>query len=108
MQDFFVAFFVSNVQTLIIKDLNEEIKELNKNKKYDYKVNTNLSYGFMKDRIVSMFLKKQNMQNVLEELKRLFKKHLVPIRPDRSNKRNIGKYRNRIKPKVTKNQKDAL
>jgi hypothetical protein len=108
LQDFFVAFFVSNVQTLIIKDLNEEIKELNKNKKYDYKVNTNLSYGFMKDRIVSMFLKKQNMQNVLEELKRLFKKHLVPIRPDRSNKRNIGKYRNRIKPKVTKNQKDAL
>ncbi|MCD1118739.1 IS4 family transposase [Chryseobacterium sp. C-17] len=108
MQDFFAALFVSNVQTLIIGDLNEEIKEMNLNKRYDYKINNNLSYGFMKDRIVGMFLKKQNTQDILEELKQLFKKHLIPIRPDRSNKRNVGKYRNRIKPKTTKNQKDTL
>ncbi len=108
MQDFFAAIFVSNVQTLIVADLNDEIKEMNINKKYDYKINNNLSYGFMKDRIVSLFLKRQNIQHILEELKQLFKKHLIPIRPNRSNKRNIGKYRNRIKPKITKNQKDTL
>ena len=38
----------------------------------------------------------------------LFIKELIPIRPNRSNGRNIGKYRRREKPKVTKNQKDAI
>lgn len=108
LQDFFAALFISNVQTIIIADLAEEIKANNLNKQYDYKINTNLSYGFMKDRIISLFLKKQNIQQVIEELKELFKNHLVPIRLNRSNKRNIGKYRNRTKPKVLKNQKDAL
>ncbi|EJL68357.1 transposase, partial [Chryseobacterium populi] len=108
LQDFFATLFVSNVQTLIVGDLAEEIKENNINKKYNYKINTNLSYGFMKNRIISMFLKEQNIKEVIEELKELFKNHLVPIRPNRSNKRDIGKYRNRIKPKVSKNQKDAL
>jgi hypothetical protein len=62
----------------------------------------------MKNRIIKMFLKKQNIEEVVEELKGLFKNHLIPIRPNRSNKRDVGKYRNRIKPKVSKNQKDAL
>lgn len=108
LQDFFAALFISNVQTLIVGELSEEIEENNLNKKYDYKINTNLSYGFMKDRIITMFIKKQNIEKALEELKELFKNHLVPIRPNRSNKRNVGKYRNRTKPKITKNQKDAL
>lgn len=107
-QDFFAALFISNVQTLIVSELSEEIQEKNLDKKYDYKVNNNLSYGFMKDRIISMFVKKQNIKRGLEELKELFKNHLVPIRPNRSNKRNVGKYRNRTKPKMTKNQKDTL
>lgn len=68
MQDFLAAIFVSNVQTLIVADLNDEIKEMNINKKYDYKINNNLSYGFMKDRIVSLFLKRQNIQHILESV----------------------------------------
>ncbi len=108
LQDFFVALFISNVQTLIVAELAEEIQEKNLNRKYDYKVNNNLSYGFMKDRIISMFIKKQNIQGVVDELKELFKKNLVPVRPNRSNIRSIGKYKNRMKPKVTKNQKDAI
>lgn len=108
LQDFFAALFISNIQTLIIGDLAEEIKENNISKKYDYKINASLSYGFMKNRIIKMFLKKQNIEEVVEELKGLFKNHLIPIRPNRSNKRDVGKYRNRIKPKVSKNQKDAL
>lgn len=48
------------------------------------------------------------MEQMIEELKELFRNNLIPIRPNRSNKRNTGKYRNRVKPKVPKNQKDAL
>jgi len=108
LQDFYAAIFVSNVQTVIIGDLIEELNQINQNKKYEYKINTNPSYGFMKNRIIDIFLNDKNMEEELEKLKELFKKHLIPIRPHRSNTRRVGKYRNRLKPKVSKNQKDAI
>lgn len=108
LQDFNAALFVSNVQTLIVSDLEDDIKEISKERKYKYKVNSNLSYGLLKDRIISLFFSKSNMEQILPELKALFKEHLVPIRPHRTNERVTGKYRNRLKPKVTKNQKDSL
>lgn len=108
LQDFYAALFVSNVQTLIVSELEDEINEQTKETKYKYKVNSNLSYGFLKNRIVTLFFLNTNMDETIQELKVLFKKHLVPIRPNRSNERNINKYRKRLKPKVTKNQKDAI
>ena len=36
-------------------------------------------------------------------IKKGIKSHLVPIRPDRKFERNSGKYRSRIKSKITKN-----
>ncbi|MFZ1358307.1 MAG: IS4 family transposase [Saprospiraceae bacterium] len=108
LQDFYSTLFVSNIQTLIVSEINEELQEEQGFKKYQYKVNNSLSYGFMKDRILSLFLSQKEMAMIMEELKSLFKDHLVPIRPDRSYKRNVGKYRSRVKPIVTKNHKNSL
>lgn len=108
LQDFYAALFVSNVQTLIVSELEDEINEQTKETKYKYKVNSNLSYGFLKGRIVTLFFSNKNMDETIDELKTLFKKHLVPIRPNRSFTRNSDKYRNRRKPRVTKNQRDAF
>jgi hypothetical protein len=108
MQDFYAALFVSNVQTLIISEIVNEIDEQTKGNKYKYKVNANLSYGFLKNRIVALFFSNNDMDKTIEELKLLFKKHLVPIRPERSFERHKDKYRRRMKPKVTKNQRDAI
>lgn len=108
LQDFNAAIFISNVQTLIVNDLEDEIKELTKNRRITYKVNTNLSYGFLKNKIISLFFSNTDMEGIVNQLKTLFKQELVPIRPNRSNKRNVGKYRRREKPKVTKNQRDTL
>ena len=108
LQDFNAALFISNVQTLIVSELEEDIEQASQTRKYQYKVNTNLSYGFLKNRIISLFFSNTNIEDVIQELKTLFKQHLVPIRPNRSYQRNIGKYRRREKPKVTKNQKDAI
>lgn len=109
LQDFKAALFVSNVQTLIISELEEELKESNLGKKYDYKINTNISYGLLKNRVVTLFLDEKSAGfDIVEELKFLYKSHLVPIRPNRKFERNPGKYRSRIKPKVTKNQKDGV
>ena len=107
LQDFYAALFVSNIQTLLMGEINDELAQKTKTK-YVYKVNNNLSYGFLKDRIVTLFFSDKNTDNTLAELKELFKKHLIPIRPNRTYERQKDKFRNRQKPKVTKNQKDTL
>ncbi|MDO5968244.1 hypothetical protein Q4Q35_00340 [Flavivirga aquimarina] len=48
------------------------------------------------------------MEKIIIELKELFKENQIPIRPNRSFERNSGKYRSRIKPKISKNQKDSI
>lgn len=110
LQDFYSTLFVSNIQNLIENEINEEIEKESetKNIKYQYKINTTLSYGFMKDRILELFFTKNDMNDIINELKELFKKHLIPIRPNRKFERKIGKYRTRTKPIVTKNQKNSL
>lgn len=108
-QDFHTAILISNIQSLIVNDLKEEIRIETKIRKWEYKVNTNLSYGFLKNRILSVFFSNQEteLEQVMEEIKELFKKNLVPIRPNRSNHRNKTK-RITKKHKVTKNQRDAI
>ncbi|MFV8344749.1 transposase, partial [Flavobacterium sp. ZB4P13] len=107
-QDFYAALFVSNIQTLIVSELEDDLVKDNQQKKYDYKINTNLSYGFLKNRILDLFLTSKSIEKSFEDLKQLYKENLIPIRPNRSFEINSGKYRNRIKPNVTKNQKDSF
>lgn len=109
LQDFYATIFISNIQSLIVNELEEELDKQPSNKKYRYKVNTSLSYGFIKNRIISLFFfENKKTEDIVAELKSLFCKHLIPIRPNRSNKRNKYRYKKRVRPKVSKNQKDAI
>ncbi|WP_191963304.1 IS4 family transposase [Flavobacterium luteum] len=108
LQDFFCAIFISNLQSIIVNDLQEELNIKNHNTKLNYKINSNLSYGFLKNRILELLTKEASLENIFNELQNLFIQNTIPIRPNRNNKRNVGRYRNRIKPLVLKNQKDAL
>lgn len=108
LQDFYAALFVSNVQSLIVGEINNELALKSEKTKYQYKVNNNLSYGFMKDRIITLFFSDKAMEVIVSELKNLFKKHTIPIRPNRKIKRDFDKYRLRERPKVLTNNKDAL
>ena len=107
-QDFFCAIFISNLQSVIVNDMKEEITERNQHRKYDYKVNTNLSYGFLKNRVLELLCQQIPLDNVFQELEALFLKNTIPIRNNRSSPRNTAKYRARIKPKITKNHKDTI
>jgi len=108
LQDFYAAIFVSNVQSLIVGEINDELAKNSTGNKYQYKVNNNLSYGFLKDRIITLFFSDKEMDEIVSELKELFKKHTVPIRPYRKHDRNTGKYRKREKPKLLKNNKNTF
>lgn len=107
-QDFYCAIFVSNLQSVIINDIEEELIEQNKGRKYEYKINTNLSYGLMKNRILELLYSKTSTQDILNELEEILLKNIVPIRPNRSNPREMEKFKNRTKPKCLKNHKDAI
>jgi hypothetical protein len=107
-QDFFCAIFISNLQSVIVNGLEEEIKVMNENTKLDHKINTNLSYGFLKNRILELLVKEAPLESVFKELESLFLQNTVPIRKNRNNKREVGKYNKRIRPRVLKNQKDAI
>lgn len=107
-QDFFCAIFISNLQSIIVNDLEKELSIKNRNTKLDYKINTNLSYGFLKNRILELLFKEAPLEEVFNELENLFLQNTIPIRPNRSNKREVGKYKKRIRPLVLKNQKDAI
>lgn len=107
-QDFYCAIFISNLQSVIVNDLEEELQIKNQSTKLDYKINKNLSYGFLKNRILQLLFKEAPLEEVFEEIEKLFLKNTIPIRLNRSNKREVGKYKKRIKPVVLKNQKDAI
>ena len=68
----------------------------------------NISYGLLKNRILEIFFLEDAMEKAVNRIKKLFLEHQVPIKPNRNFKRNSGKYRTRIKPKITKNHKDAI
>jgi hypothetical protein len=107
-QDFFCAIFISNLQSVMVNDLEEELSTQNEGKRYDYKVNANLSYGFLKNRILDLLWQNAPLDEIFQELETLFLENTVPIRNNRTNIREVGKYRNKMKPIITKNQKDAI
>jgi hypothetical protein len=74
-QDFLCAIFISNLQSVMVNDLGEEITEQNQGKKYDYKVNTNLSYGFLKNRILELLYQEAPLDSIFHELEELFLKN---------------------------------
>lgn len=109
LQDFYCTLFLSNIQSLLVEEANDTLTNKEENfKKYEYKINTNLSIGFIKTRLIELFLQESNTEDVLTELEKLFVKNLIPIRPDRSFKRDTLKYRKRKKPPITKNFKQAF
>ncbi len=56
LQDFYCAIFISNLQSIIVNDLQEELNLKNHKTKLNYKINGNLSYGFLKNRVLELLI----------------------------------------------------
>ncbi len=80
-QDFYANLFIVNLHAIISKDAQEEINNDKKNNKHKYKINKNLSLGFMKDRVLDILT--SNNPKYYQELKDLFKLEPVLIRNER-------------------------
>ncbi|MBU1643657.1 MAG: IS4 family transposase, partial [Nanoarchaeota archaeon] len=90
-QDFYASMLISNIQTLIIRDAQEKLKEKKQDNKYKYKINRNLSLGFLKEKVVDILI--SDNPKFMEELKKLFQLEPVPIRSGRKFERKNQKYR---------------
>jgi len=103
-QDFFANILLANIQALLVRDAQEEMNQKNKEKelKYEYKINKNLSLGFLKKGVVDILL--SNKPDYFEDLKELFQIEPVPIRKGRSFSRD----RQRWKRKFYINQRRAI
>lgn len=94
-QDFYANAFIENLRSIISKDAQEEIDELKEDALYNYKVNKNLSLGFLKDEIVKILL--SDDPQYIDKIIRLFIHEPVPIRDGRHLERkflvSVKRYR---------------
>lgn len=95
LQDFYVSMFMANMQQILISEAQDELKKQKKDTEYEYKINKNLSFGFMKDRFVKILLDK-NADRSIKDLKELFKINPSPIRKGRSCPRVFHQFRKKF------------
>jgi len=99
-QDFYATIYLANMVALSKKDANRIIQEENKDKnlKYEYKVNTNILIGKLKDSLISMLIEKKarKRKKILKQITDEISRNTIPIRPDR-------KYDRRMTLKANKN-----
>lgn len=93
-QDFYASMYLINMASIAKNDANEKIAEtnLNKNLKYEYKTNTNILIGKLKDSLVIMLLENEpsKRNEILDSIMSEIQRNLTPIRNDRSYVRNTS------------------
>lgn len=106
-QDFYASTFVSNLQSIIEKQCDSYVQAKNKDRKLEYKINKTTSIGYLKNKIVMLFLS-NNPEELLLKLQTLFEKNLEPIRPERNYARRKSKIRANGKFITLTNYKRAI
>ena len=97
-QDFHANIFVANLQSLINKQCEDYLRKINLKRKYNYKINRNVSWGALKNNIAKLFFNEEPL-DLLLNLQRIFERNTEPIRPGRKYVRVTkvrfirGKYR---------------
>jgi hypothetical protein len=107
-QEFNCALYMSNMQSILTKDAQDEADEKYEGRKYEYKINASLSLNFIRNKLIELFTENKNSDQILEDLKELFVKNVIPIRPNRKFERKPDKYRQRTKPKQFHNRRTIL
>lgn len=107
-QEFNCALYMSNMQTIFTEEAQQQVDEKCKDRKYGYKVNSSLSLGYIRERLIDIYSAQKEPEQLMEELQELFVRDPVPIRPDRKNHREKDKYRKRRKPKQFNNRRNVF
>jgi hypothetical protein len=107
-QDFYATMYLLNMAAIAKAEANEMIRKNNEGKdlKFEYKVNTNILIGKLKDRLILILMEDnpEKRSAMFREIMAELTRNVVPIRPGRSNVRRKGLKSN----KYPLNQKKCL
>jgi hypothetical protein len=107
MQDFYITFFLANLQQIISIPSNQKLAARRKTSKHQYKINKNIAFGLMKNRIIDLFIT-HDPDKILHTLQQMFIRNLEPVRPDRKypHQRKTMRLNGKFQP--VKNFKRAI
>jgi hypothetical protein len=91
-QDYLATLFVANVQSLIEKQCEQNLDQLSRRRKFNYKINRNVSWALLKGNIVKLFCR-GTPREILMQLQQEFITNVEPLRPGRHNQRHKRKRR---------------
>jgi len=94
-QDFYVTMFLSNYESLLAYDINEDLKQKSKNNKHLQKVNKAISFNTIKQKSFELFYSKKEIETILEEMKQLFLTSPTLVRTGRIYKKRLDKMKNK-------------
>jgi Transposase DDE domain len=106
-QDFYCALLMCNIHSLLVSEAQDELPIKHTGRKLAYKINNNISFGYMKSELLRILTDEDN-EKMMASLKDLFLNSTVPIRPGRHFPRNTDKYKTRSKPVCLTNSRPAL
>jgi len=83
-QEVQAAVFVSNVESLLSQEAQEELNAQNAGRQYPAQVNRAVSYHALKERMLDLLWSRRPIQKVLEEIQLWMQSNPVSVRSDRS------------------------
>jgi len=90
-QDFFATIFLTNYESSMTYDMNEELKERTKENKYVQKVNKAVSFNVIKNKVFDLLYLDNPIDEMLEQMEKLFLTNTIVIRPNRKSKQRLDK-----------------
>lgn len=88
-QEFYAMIFLSNLHALLLIEVEEELQEANRSRKYTHKINNNIAIGLMKYTIIEL-LRDQGISAWIELTQKILK-HTEAVRPNRKSPRKKGR-----------------
>lgn len=107
LQDYAASLLIANLQSLVEKQCQPFLKQIEIKRKYPYRINRNVSWAALKNNIVKLFLQ-NNPVAILLHLQNLFQQNIEPVRPGRSYPRIIAYKRKKGKYQTYTNHKRAI
>jgi hypothetical protein len=106
-QDYTAGLFTANLQSLIEKQCENYLQQINAKRKYRYRINRNVSWASLKHNIVKLFLENKSSE-ILLYLQKAFERNIEPVRPGRKYERIVKLKRTKGKYQTFTNYKRAI
>lgn len=90
-QDFYATIFLTNYESMMTYDLNQELKEKSQDNKYVQKINKAVSFNLIKHKIFDLLYKDTPLDVMLEQMEKFFLSNTITIRPNRKSKPRLDK-----------------